>query len=611
MNKKMVSLAQLEEALRDFTRWIKDKLEGYVEEPPTEGESGWVLTTNGAGGRSWTKQKIDEGVWKPSVSAEGVLSWEKTTDEESPEEVNVTGPQGEQGPQGVPGPQGPKGDTGPQGEQGPRGLQGIQGEKGDKGDKGEKGNLGLTGPTGPQGPKGDKGDPFTYSMFTAEQLKSLTGPKGDTGATGPKGEKGDKGDKGDTGATGATGPQGEKGEKGDKGDPGSGASSWDELTGKPFGEISGSDTLEWDGSTEGRVTAQGEGEDAIPFYKISDAVFTQEDCANGGRSTVCDASGQVLGSEEWTPDWVYVDPNGVVALGTVASVPESAVASSIFPEAGTYFAKNLDNYVSSFTINGYTGFTNFKPIPYEYMPAGYPKVGKIDKLTWDGNTEGLTVVDTGYTYYKVSENSPSYEALLAGGSVDVSTAGGETMTEAFTDSDVGTLVEGAYIVTPSEIGTTVVLCVTEDSENAEKGTYLFNVSGMGYVSSLRVNGYQFETVTPMDPKFLPAVAGEIWTPSVSAEGVLSWAKSEAEEAPASVNIKGPKGDTGATGATGPQGPQGETGAAGPQGEKGDKGDAGENGYTPVKGTDYWTAADKSAMVSDVLAALPTWTGGSY
>lgn len=41
------------------------------------------------------------------------------------------------------------------------------------------------------------------------------------------------------------------------------------------------------------------------------------------------------------------------------------------------------------------------------------------------------------------------------------------------------------------------------------------------------------------------------------------------------------------------------------GLKGDKGD------TPVKGTDYWTAADKQEIVNDVLAALPTWTGGAY
>lgn len=38
---------------------------------------------------------------------------------------------------------------------------------------------------------------------------------------------------------------------------------------------------------------------------------------------------------------------------------------------------------------------------------------------------------------------------------------------------------------------------------------------------------------------------------------------------------------------------------------------GEKGKTPVKGTDYWTVADKQSIVNDVLAALPTWTGGSY
>lgn len=47
------------------------------------------------------------------------------------------------------------------------------------------------------------------------------------------------------------------------------------------------------------------------------------------------------------------------------------------------------------------------------------------------------------------------------------------------------------------------------------------------------------------------------------------------------------------------------GLTGPKGDKGDKGD------TPVKGTDYWTAADQQTIVSDVLAALPAWTGGSY
>lgn len=38
---------------------------------------------------------------------------------------------------------------------------------------------------------------------------------------------------------------------------------------------------------------------------------------------------------------------------------------------------------------------------------------------------------------------------------------------------------------------------------------------------------------------------------------------------------------------------------------------GQDGKTPVKGEDYFTPEDKADMVSSVLAALPTWTGGSY
>lgn len=75
--------------------------------------------------------------------------------------------------------------------------------------------------------------------------------------------------------------------------------------------------------------------------------------------------------------------------------------------------------------------------------------------------------------------------------------------------------------------------------------------------------------------------------------------------------KGEKGDTGPTGATGPAG---ATGAQGPKGDKGDTGatgPAGAAGKTPVKGTDYWTAADKQSMVNDVLAALPAAEGVSF
>ena len=45
--------------------------------------------------------------------------------------------------------------------------------------------------------------------------------------------------------------------------------------------------------------------------------------------------------------------------------------------------------------------------------------------------------------------------------------------------------------------------------------------------------------------------------------------------------------------------------------RGEKGDKGDTGASPVRGVDYWTAADKQEIVDSTLAALPTWTGGSF
>lgn len=87
----------------------------------------------------------------------------------------------------------------------------------------------------------------------------------------------------------------------------------------------------------------------------------------------------------------------------------------------------------------------------------------------------------------------------------------------------------------------------------------------------------------------------IWKPTVSSNGELTWRKSTSTTTPDPQNIKGPKGDDGDTGETGPQGPagpKGDTGETGPQGPKGDtgetgpqgpKGDTGETGATGPKG----------------------------
>lgn len=82
-------------------------------------------------------------------------------------------------------------------------------------------------------------------------------------------------------------------------------------------------------------------------------------------------------------------------------------------------------------------------------------------------------------------------------------------------------------------------------------------------------------------------------------------------------LKGDKGDKGEQGPVGPAGPQGETGLTGPQGPKGDtgeqglQGDKGNDGYTPVKGTDYWTAQDVAEIQSYIDSQIGGALNGSY
>lgn len=55
----------------------------------------------------------------------------------------------------------------------------------------------------------------------------------------------------------------------------------------------------------------------------------------------------------------------------------------------------------------------------------------------------------------------------------------------------------------------------------------------------------------------------------------------------------------------------EKGDKGDKGDKGEKGNTGSPGYTPLKGTDYWTEAERAQMVIDVLSALPNAKGVSF
>ena len=103
--------------------------------------------------------------------------------------------------------------------------------------------------------------------------------------------------------------------------------------------------------------------------------------------------------------------------------------------------------------------------------------------------------------------------------------------------------------------------------------------------------------------------GYTFTPAVSADGVLSWSKSQGAggSAPSPVSVKGPQGSQG------PQGPKGDTGAQGPKGDagaQGPKGDTGAQGPAGSDGADGYTftpSVDSSGNLSWSKAQGP---GGS-
>ena len=105
------------------------------------------------------------------------------------------------------------------------------------------------------------------------------------------------------------------------------------------------------------------------------------------------------------------------------------------------------------------------------------------------------------------------------------------------------------------------------------------------------------------------------TPHIGDNG--NWYIGSTDTGKPSRGAAGAKGSDGANGKDGAQGEKGDTGPAGPQGPagapgpQGPKGETGTDGKTPVKGTDYWTEADKQEIVNSVIAALPDGTEVSY
>ena len=130
-----------------------------------------------------------------------------------------------------------------------------------------------------------------------------------------------------------------------------------------------------------------------------------------------------------------------------------------------------------------------------------------------------------------------------------------------------------------------------DSVNGKTGAVQLTASDVGAIA--------YET----DPT-VPEWAKQPQKPTYTADEVGAVSQADLQEATneALAQAKASGEFDGADGAQGPQGPQGETGPQGP---------AGADGYTPIKGTDYFTESDKTELVNSVLAALPAAEGVSF
>ena len=95
---------------------------------------------------------------------------------------------------------------------------------------------------------------------------------------------------------------------------------------------------------------------------------------------------------------------------------------------------------------------------------------------------------------------------------------------------------------------------------------------------------------PEGPQGQAGPAGPYFIPTVSQDGDLSWTNTGSLDNPTTVNIKGPQGEQGIQGPIGPEGPQGPEGPAGANGADGAQGPAGTT-FTPsvsAAGEISWT-----------------------
>lgn len=310
-----------------------------------------------------------------------------------------------------------------------------------------------------------------------------------------------------------------------------GATSWNDLKDKPFGETTvKGDTLTWDGNTEGRTVVDMGG---YPLVHVSDAVVTAKDVSNGYSMEIVPD-----GVREFPSDFVQEIADNVLLLNDEifliccsADNCEVSAIGLVFPKRGVYFMGG-EYSIKSLTIPGYNGFetTTIQPIDTKYLPEHLQfgtetKVVEGDTLTWDGNTEGL--VSVADMLYKISDNVLTIDDVQNGAIVTTSNKEATTYSAdqilEFTNA-YGLVCFGGVYSVPSDS------FELEGMVFPKAGIYVMAAaSAAAYTESITIPGYgkfvsEQTVVTPLAEQYMPTLtspSGKKFKLSVDDSGVLS------------------------------------------------------------------------------------------
>lgn len=270
---------------------------------------------------------------------------------------------------------------------------------------------------------------------------------------------------------------------------------WEDIKNKPFGEetITVTDTLTWDGNTDGLASAG-------IFYKVSDIVLTPADVSNG--VSIIMSTGGVFSIPAEAAQSMFSDGFASFFEDAVINVPYDGcdTLGIPFPEAGIYFISPQPNFFAkSFTVNGYKGFkpmqkTVVHPIDKKYLP---------ESLRFYSEEKEEVVIDivekevTG-TYYDDTQFYTSWEqeplpSFVGGDTYIVEFCGGKH--EAYAEN-FGFLIfeteDGRYEIHVSHGNPEYVAFY-----GPNKG-----VTALPFTTSLKVTR-KYEEVKPINGKYLP------------------------------------------------------------------------------------------------------------